>query len=106
MRRRKLRMSFEALNDLLAAHDYIATFDPIAARRFLDDINGKIEWMARLGISGSPRDFIPRLRGFPYRKRCIYFFIDDHELTVLRILHGRQKITPDNSFLLPEQQED
>lgn len=91
---RRLRMSLEALNDLLGIYEYIAQFDQIAAKRFLDDINGKIEWIAKLGITGSPRDFIPGLRAFPYRKRCIYFFIDDEELTVLRVLHGRQKIVP------------
>lgn len=96
MRPRQLKMSFEALNDLLGIYEYIAQFDPIAARRFLDDINGKIEWMANLGITGSPRDFIPDLRAFPYRKRCIYFFIDGEKLSVLRILHGRQKISPDD----------
>jgi plasmid stabilization system protein ParE len=89
-------MSLEALNDLLDIYEYIAGFDPRAARRFLDDINGKIEWMARLGVTGSPRAFIPGLRAFSYRKRCIYFFVDQDQMTVLRVLHGRQKISPDD----------
>ncbi len=92
MRPRQLKMSFEALDDLLGMYDHIAAFDGLAARRFLDDINGKIEWIAKLGIAGSPREFIPGLRAFPYRNRCIYFFIDDERLSVLRVLHGRQKI--------------
>ncbi len=96
MRPRQLRMSLEALNDLLGMYDYIASFDRLAAKRFLDDINGKIEWMAAYGVTGSPRDFIPGVRAFPYRKRCIYFFINDDELTVLRVLHGRQKIKPED----------
>jgi plasmid stabilization system protein ParE len=98
-------MSFEALNDLLGIYNYIADFDPLAARRFLDDINGKIEWMAAYGITGSPRDFIPGLRAFPYRKRCIYFFIDDDEMTVLRVLHGRQKIKAEDFLQFYQTQE-
>jgi plasmid stabilization system protein ParE len=58
-------MSLEALNDLRGMYEYIAEFDPAAAKRFLDDINGKIAWMAMLGITGSPRTFIPSLRSFP-----------------------------------------
>jgi plasmid stabilization system protein ParE len=89
-------VSFEALNDLLGIYNYIADFDQHAAKHFLDDINGKIEWMAAYGVTGSPRDFIPGLRAFPYRKRCIYFFISDDEMTVLRVLHGRQQIKPED----------
>lgn len=91
MRRRPLKMSLEALNDLLGIYEYIAQFDAVTAKNFLDDINRKIEWIAELGITGSTRNFIPGLRAFPYRKRCIYFFIDDEKITVLRVLHGRQK---------------
>ncbi|MDM9629198.1 type II toxin-antitoxin system RelE/ParE family toxin [Rhizobium sp. S152] len=80
-------------------YEHIAIVDALAARRFLDDINGRIEWIAKLGITGSPRDFIPGLRAFPYRRRCIYFFIDDENLSVLRVLHGRQEIKP--SYFLP-----
>lgn len=105
MRPRQLRMSFKALNDLLGMYDYIAGFDQLAARRFLDDINGKLEWMAALGITGSPRDFISGLRAFPYRKRCIYFFVTNDELVVLRVLHGRQKITPEDFLPLYQTKE-
>lgn len=66
MRARRLVMSQRALNDLLGIYEYIAQFNPVAARRLLDDINAKIEWMAELGITGVPRDFIPGLRAFPY----------------------------------------
>lgn len=106
MRPRQLKISFEALNDLLGMYDYVAEFDTSAAKRFLEDINGKIEWMARHGVTGSPRDFIPGLRGFPYRKRCIYFFIDDENLTVLRVLHGRQELTPDDFVYYQTQEKD
>jgi plasmid stabilization system protein ParE len=98
-------MSLEALNDLRGMYEYIAEFDPAVAKRFLDDINGKIAWMAKLGTSGSPRTFIPGLRAFPYRKRTIYFFVDEDELTVLRVLHMRQKASPDYFLPLYQSQE-
>ena len=61
MRRRQLKMSLEALNDLLGIYEYIAQFDSATAKSFLDDINRKIEWIAELGITGSTRNFIPGL---------------------------------------------
>jgi plasmid stabilization system protein ParE len=83
-------VSQKALNDLLAIHNYIADFNPVAARRLLDDLNDKINWMAEAGVTGVPRTFIPGLRAFPYRERCIYFVVNENTVTVLRILHGHQ----------------
>lgn len=93
MRRRRLVVSKQALNDLLVAYNYISQFNPIAARRLLDDINRKMASMAKTGNSGVPRDHYPGLRAFPYRQRCIYFVIDETKLTVLRVLHGHQDIS-------------
>jgi toxin ParE1/3/4 len=45
------------------------------------------------GLTGVSRDFIPGLRAFSYRDRCIYFLVDNSTMTVLRILHGRQDTT-------------
>ena len=88
MKRRRLMVTAQALNDLLADHNYIAQFNPVAARRFLDDINLKMIWLARYGITGVPRNYVPNLRAFPYRDRCIYFVVDDQRMYVLRVLHG------------------
>ncbi len=96
MKRRRLVVTAQALNDLLADHNYIAQFNPIAARRFLDDINGKMISLARYGITGVPRSFAPNLRAFPYRERCIYFIVDDNKMYVLRVLHGHQDISADH----------
>ena len=96
MRARRLVMSQKALNDLLAIHNYIADFNPVAARRRLHDLNTKIKWMAETGVTGVPRAFIPGLRAFPYRERCIYFVVSEDTMTVLRILHGHQSTSPDD----------
>ena len=96
MRSRQLVISLRALDDLLADHNYVADFNPAAARRLLDDLNAKIISLAKLGLTGTAREFIPGLRTFPYRNRCIYFVVTDSEMTVLRVLHGHQDISPDH----------
>lgn len=96
MKRRRLVVTAQALNDLLVDHNYIAQFNPVAARRFLDDINAKMISLARCGITGVPRSFAPNLRAFPYRNRCIYFVVDDKKMYVLRVLHGHQDIATED----------
>jgi toxin ParE1/3/4 len=96
MRSRRLLMSQRALDDLLGIYSYIANYNPTAARRLLDELTHKMEWMAKVGITGVGREFIPGLRAFPYRERCIYFLIDDGKMTVLRVLHGHQNISSDD----------
>ncbi|MDH7800379.1 toxin ParE1/3/4 [Rhizobium sp. AN70] len=93
MKRRRLVVSARALSDLLADHNYIAQFNPAAARRFLDDINDKMISLARYGMTGVPRSYAPNLRAFPHRDRCIYFVVDDKKMYVLRVLHGHQDIS-------------
>lgn len=64
------------------------------ARNFVADISARIEWIAKTGFTGVPRDLIsPGLRALPYRGRCIYFRTDEDSVTILRILHARQDIT-------------
>lgn len=96
MRQRKLKLTPRALRDLRDVYEYLALIDPISAKRFVSRINVKMEWIAKSGLTGVPRDFIPGLRAFPYRDRCIYFLADNSTITILRILHGRQDITSEN----------
>lgn len=61
---------------------------------FVADLNAKIEWIAKTGFTGVPRDWIrPGLRALPYRERCIYFRIDDDAVIILRVIHGRQDVS-------------
>ena len=93
MRQRKLKLTLLALRDLRDVYDHIALIDPQNARRFVNRINDKMAWIAKSGLTGVSRDFIPGLRAFSYRDRCIYFLVDNSTMTVLRILHGRQDTT-------------
>lgn len=96
MRQRKLKLTPRALRDLRDVYDYITLIDPVSAKRFVNRINDKMEWIAKSGLTGAPRDFMPGLRAFPYRDRCIYFLVDNSSMTVVRILHGRQDITSED----------
>ncbi|SMD07260.1 type II toxin-antitoxin system RelE/ParE family toxin [Rhizobium sp. RU36D] len=96
MRKRRLVISLKALNDLLAIHNYISDFNPAAAKKMLRSINEKLDWMAKSGAIGAPRPFAPGLKAVPFRNYCIYFVVSETTMTVLRIRHGRQNVTPDD----------
>ncbi|MBL4801805.1 MAG: type II toxin-antitoxin system RelE/ParE family toxin [Emcibacter sp.] len=82
------------MDDLTEIFLYIAREDVNTATKFVDDLHQKIQWIADVDFSGAPRDWIrPNLRTLPYRKRCIYFRVNDHSVNILRILHNRQDIT-------------
>ena len=74
-------------------HAHIAQDSPVNAQRFISDLIGQIYRVAELHLDGVSREWIrPGLRAFPYRKRCIYFRVQEETLYVLRVLHGAQDI--------------
>lgn len=89
-------MTERALRDLRDQYDYVANSDPVTAQRLLVEINRKIHLIAELGLTGVPRPFIPGLRAFSFKNRCIYFIISGDVVTVLRVRHGRQNTSPDD----------
>ncbi|MBW9087781.1 type II toxin-antitoxin system RelE/ParE family toxin [Rhizobium wenxiniae] len=95
MRSRKPAWSPRARADLFEDHGYIAHENSLAADRFFLDIYRKVEAFARNGLTGTDRrEFGDGIRSFTYRERIIFFKLSDTELTVLRVLHGRQNISP------------
>ncbi len=61
------------------------------------DLTAKIAWIAEVDFTGSPRDYLSkRLRGFPYRDRCIYYRSYPDRIVVLRVLHGAQDVKPED----------
>ncbi|MCW2306128.1 plasmid stabilization system protein ParE [Rhodobium gokarnense] len=64
------------------------------ATAFVADIHAKIEWIAKVDFTGSPRDHISEgLRAFPYRKRCIYYRSYPDRIVIVRVLHGARDVT-------------
>jgi plasmid stabilization system protein ParE len=95
IRSREPVWSPQARTDLFEDHDYIARENPPAADRFFLDIYLKVEAFARAGLTGTDRgEFGNGVRSFVYRERVIFFSLSDDELIVLRVLHGRQHISP------------
>ena len=81
---------------MLDDHAYLDPINPVAADRLVLDIFAKVQSIADLGISGSARpEFGEGMRSITYRERIIFFHVSDSELTVLRVLHGHQDISPD-----------
>ena len=76
---------------------YIAQYDTEAASRLVYDIVDKTEWIAASGFPGAPRDELSKgLKALPFRDRCIYFRMDEKAVYILRILHGRRNLSPDD----------
>ena len=90
---KKLIVTTQAKRDLRNIHDYIAQDNPHNARVFIAVLSAKIEWIAEVDFTGSPRDHIREgLRGFPYRNRCIYYRSYDDHIAIIRVIHGSQDI--------------
>jgi plasmid stabilization system protein ParE len=89
-------LSDRALDDLADIYEYIATENPVAAERLVEAITTKISDLANAGNRGVARENIAEgLGAFPFKQRCIYYRIVGNEFYVLRILHGKQDVTPD-----------
>ncbi len=64
------------------------------AALFVGDMNRKIEWIAKVDFTGSPRDHMGKgLRAVPYRGRCIYFRSFPDRIVIVRVLHSAQDMT-------------
>ncbi|WP_420038328.1 type II toxin-antitoxin system RelE/ParE family toxin [Sulfidibacter corallicola] len=86
-------MTDTAKADLRNIRRHFAKDNPDAARAFMSDLVNKLHNLAAIGMVGSPRDHIRKgLRGFPYRGRCFYWYIEGGNMYVIRVLHGKQDI--------------
>lgn len=90
---KKLVVTEQVKPDLRTIHAYIAQDNAHNARVFVADLAAKIEWIAQVDFTGSPRDHIREgLRGFPYRNRCIYYRSYHDRIVIVRVVHGSQDI--------------
>ncbi len=90
---KKLVVTKIALKDIQNIKRHIALDSEDIATNFIVDLVAKIEWIAEVDVTGSPRDHIRKgLSAFPYRNRCIYFRSEKNRVVVLRVLHGAQDL--------------
>lgn len=91
LKSRRSELTETARRDLRALAEYVRQFDEGAAERLIADLVRELHHIARIGVTGSTRPFLPDgVRAFPYRNWCFYFTVDDEKLSVVRVLRGAQ----------------
>ena len=91
LKSRQPELTTTARQDLQNLADYVRRLDEGAAERLVADLVSKMHHIARIGVTGSTRTFLPvGVRAFPYRHWCFYFTVEDETLTVVRVLRGDQ----------------
>jgi addiction module RelE/StbE family toxin len=87
----KIRWLNSATRSMRAAHQYIAAFDPTAARRTVNRIESLVGRLAefpqsgRLGTVAGTRELV--IAGLPY---IVVYMIADSEVVILRVFHAKQ----------------
>ncbi|WP_083909537.1 type II toxin-antitoxin system RelE/ParE family toxin [Rhodopseudomonas sp. B29] len=95
---RKFRLREEADADLDAIWEYIAVDDATAANAVLSRITDTLDWLAETPRAGRARPKLGTdLRSFAVRGYSIFYTPGvGHSIDVLRIMHGRQNIEPED----------
>jgi toxin ParE1/3/4 len=66
------------------------------AAAFIADLDRKARSLAESGFSGVSRGYIASdLTAFPYKERCFYFRLHQERLVVVRVLHAKQDVAPE-----------
>lgn len=90
---RRLVISPAARADLKEINRYIAQDNPDAAARLVRGIQQRLHNMVFTPFAAPERnDIRPGLRCLTVGNYRIFFIVDDADLTVVRVLHGRQDI--------------
>jgi toxin ParE1/3/4 len=86
----RLRYSVLAGSDLLSIYQYIANTSPVAAERFLSQIEARCRLLCEAPGLGVARDDILRgIRVFSMRRRvAIAYRVDGEDLRVERVFYG------------------
>ncbi len=83
----------QAEEDLLAIAEYIARDNPTAAARWLDQIERKLDLLAKQPYMGEAVDHIrPGLRRFTHGNYLIFYEPRESGIGLVRVLHGARKI--------------
>lgn len=85
--------------DLLSIAEYIAADNPTAAARWLDEMERIFALLASsAGIGQEVSEIRPGLRRFCHGNYLIYFEPLDHELRIVRVLHGARRMEDLSEF--------
>lgn len=90
------RLQRIALEDLKGIVRYIAADNPAAAVRFRDELYEKFGVLAQNPrIAPERPDIAPGLRYLPYGNYLIFYLLEQNGITVVRVLHGARRLTPE-----------
>lgn len=79
--------------DLDEIWDYIATDNPSAANRLLEELHQKFLLLGTQPLIGQTRQELrENLRSFSVGKYVIYYELVDRRIRVLRVLHGSRDV--------------
>jgi toxin ParE1/3/4 len=91
--KKELVITDQAKADLRNIYEHIKQDSEHNAAMFLADLIAKINWIAEVDFTGSPRDHVrDGLRGLPYRKRSIFYRSFKEKIVIIRVLHDRQDL--------------
>lgn len=86
----------QASDDLDAIWLYIAEDSPVNADRFIGRLYDAFLALAYAPHIGASRfNLAPNLRMFPVREYLIFYHPIEDGVEIVRVLHGRQRITSD-----------
>ena len=90
-----IRLKAIALQDLKGIVRYISADNPLAARKFRNELYEKLAFLAENPrIAPERPDLAPNLRYLPYGNYLIFYLPEDDGITVIRVLHGARRLTP------------
>lgn len=82
--------------DMVEIWHHIAAHDPDAAVRVVMAVETMIELLSEFPGIGTPCPHLaPGLRPTVWRERLIYYRLNDNRVEMVRALHGRRNVTPD-----------
>ena len=90
------RLKRIGLQDLKGIVRYIAADNPVAARKFRDELYKKFQLLALNPQIASERpDLAPKLRYLPFGNYLIFYLPETDGILVIRVLHGARRISPE-----------
>ncbi|NEW92381.1 type II toxin-antitoxin system RelE/ParE family toxin [Rhodopseudomonas sp. BR0M22] len=93
----RARKSPQAERDIAAIWRFVADDNIKAADRLLEQIEKVFDILAQSPLLGRTRsELLPELRSFPSGSYVLYYVPLKDGVAVIRVLHGRQDITPED----------
>ncbi|MBI5132562.1 MAG: type II toxin-antitoxin system RelE/ParE family toxin [Rhodopseudomonas palustris] len=93
----RARKSPEAERDIAAIWRFVASDNIKAADRLLETFEKVFDVLAQSPLVGRARpELSPKLRSFPSGSHVLYYLPLKDGVVVVRVLHGRQDISPED----------